>query len=323
MKIFLTTVFFLFTLFASFGQRLSATEINKLKKQEDSLKTNAAKILYGRTAKEKFEADSLFTKGLVRALINKNSFYFPFDSLVSISKQYPADSSFRIITWQMLINEKVVRQHGAIQMKTADGSLKLFPLIDKSDVTTKTTDTIADNRAWMGAVYYKIVEKSFEGKKYYTLLGFDENTMSTDKKVIEVVTFNDGKPQFGGRYFVMENGKPNTMARYELEYKKQTSPKLGYDDGLDMIVMEHLVSETNEPNKKYTLVPDGDYEGFKWINGRWVYVAKIFNEVTELGNAPVPTPIRDDQGNIDYKKLKGSDEERPVVPAKPKKKVKQ
>lgn len=323
MKIFLTSLLFLVSLFASYGQRLSINEINKFKKQEDSLKTNAAQILHGRTAKEKFEADSLFTKVLVRTLINKNSFYYPFDSLVSISKQYPADSSFRIITWQMLINEKVVRQHGAIQMKTADGTLKLFPLIDKSDVTIKTADTIADNRAWMGAVYYKIVEKSFEGKKYYTLLGFDENTMSTDKKVIEVLTFTGGKPQFGGRYFILENGKSNTMARYELEYKKQTAPKLGYDDGMEMIVMEHLVSETNEPNKKYTLVPDGDYEGFKWTNGKWVYVSKIFNEVTELGKEPVPSPIRDDQGNIDYKKLKGAEDEKPVAPVNPKKKGKQ
>lgn len=52
-----------------------------------------------------------------------------------------------------------------------------------------------------------------------------------------------------------------------------------------MIVMEHLISESNSPDKKYTLVGDGDYEGLKWINGKWVHVSKIFNEVTPEGGA--------------------------------------
>src|SRR5690606_40572592 len=55
-----------------------------------------------------------------------------FDSLITISKLSPKDSSFKIFTWQLVINDNLVRQHGAIQMKTNDGSLKLFPLIDKS-----------------------------------------------------------------------------------------------------------------------------------------------------------------------------------------------
>ncbi len=74
-----------------------------------------------------------------------------------------------------------------------------------------------------------------------------------------------------------------------------------------MIIMEHLVSESGQPTKLYTLVPDGDYEGFKWINGKWAYVSKVFNEVTPLGKSPVPQPIRDDIGNIDPKKLKGGE----------------
>ena len=92
-----------------------------------------------------------------------------------------------------------------------------------------------------------------------------------------------------------------------MEYKKEAGPSLNYDDELKMIVMEHLISESNEPNKKWTLVGDGDYEGLRWIGGKWVYISKIFNEVTPEGLPPTPQPIRDDKGNIDDLKLKGRD----------------
>ncbi len=291
------------------AQPLPPASIKVLKQKEDSIKGFATKLIMASTAEERFTADSLFTKGFVRALQVNNSFAYPFDSLLPIAKVYPTDSSFRIFTWGLVINENLTRQHGAIQMKTADGSLKLFPLIDKSDLIKNHRDTIADNFNWIGAVYYKLIQTSYKNKKYYTLLGFDENNIRTDKKIIEVMTFEGGKPIFGGNFFVLEktSGLPNTPGRYIMEYKKETSPKLNFDKDLNMIVMEHLVSQTGEPNKKFTLVPDGDYEGFKWINGKWAYISKIFNEVTPLGKSPVPNPIRDDKGNIDPTKLKGGE----------------
>ena len=171
------------------------------KKKKILLRNFPLQIIQGRTAGERFSADSQFTKMFVRALKIKNSFYYPFDSLLSISKLVPEDSTFKIFTWQMVVNDYVTRQHGAIQMKTDDGSLKLFPLIDKSKVTVNEEDTVGNNLGWIGAVYYKLIEKHAFGKNYYTLLGYIENTISSNKKVIEILTFNDGEPIFGGSLF--------------------------------------------------------------------------------------------------------------------------
>jgi hypothetical protein len=197
----------------------------------------------------------------------------------------------------MLINENMVRQHGAIQMRMPDGSLKLWPLIDKSDVTKNVEDSVGNNNGWMGAVYYRIIQTESAGRNYYTLLGFDENNIRSDRKMIEVLTFENNEPVFGGGYFSVPNDKliPKNPARYIMEFKKEAGPRLNYDYDLQMIVMEHLISESNEPNKKYTLVGDGDYEGFKWNNGKWIYVNKIFNEVTADGKAPVPSPLTEDK----------------------------
>jgi hypothetical protein len=301
-------LFFITAFFAGntcFAQQLSKTDRKELQKKEDSMKVFALQLIQGRNAEDRFNADSQFTKMFVRALKIKGSFDYPFDSLITISKLTPKDSTFKIFSWQLVISDDVVRQHGAIQMKTADGSLKLFPLIDRTDGTKNIADTIANNLAWIGAVYYKIIEKKAFGNNYYTLLGYDENNLNSNRKIIEVLTFKDGQPTFGGSFFSFQDNSINkkSFARYIMEYKKNASPRLTYDPEMDMIVYEHLISETGEPNKKYTYIPDGDYEGLKWKDGKWVHIEKVFTYKTPEGQEPVPHPIRDAQGNIDYSKL--------------------
>lgn len=313
MKKLLFSCLAIFTICAAEAQ-ISTADKKFLQKKEDSLLLLSEKIVQGINPADRLIADSIFTKVLVRALKTKHSFSFPFDSLNAVSKLFAPDSSFKIFTWQLLINDNVVRQHGAIQMKTSDGSLKLIPLIDKSDVTINQADTIADNFGWMGAVYYRIIQTSHLNKNYYTLLGYDENNIRSNKKLIEVLTFENGKPMFGSRQFSIANGfgYNGKMARFIMEYKKNASPRLTFDKDMDMIVFEHLISESNQPNKKWTLIGDGDYEGFKWMDGRWVYINKIFTEVTAEGAAPMPVPLRDDNGTIDESKIKNNQ-----TPSKP------
>lgn len=302
-----------------FSQRLKKSDEAFLQQKEDSLKTYSIDLIQAINAQNRFKADSLFTKMFVRALKTNNSFYYPFDSLETISKLYPPDSSFRIFTWQMVINDNIIRQHGAIQMKTADGSLKLYPLIDKSDVTINIADTIGNNKGWIGAVYYRIIQTKTGNQNYYTLLGYDENNIRSNRKIIEVLNFINDEPEFGGRYFSFENDavKSPTTSRYIMEYKKSTGARLTYDENLSMIVFEHLESESNEPKKKWTLIPDGDYEGFKWSNGKWVHVEKVFNQVTPEGKEPVPSPLKDTQGNLQEDKLQDSSGEKAPVEKMP------
>ena len=291
-----------------YAQKISTPDLKILQKKEDSLKTLSLKIIQGRTAGDRFAADSEFTKMFVRALKIKNSFHYSFDSLLTISKLSPQDSTFKIFTWQMVINDNIVRQHGAIQMRSVDGSLKLFPLIDKSDITLNMSDTIGNNFGWIGAVYYKIIQTMAGRETYYTVLGYDENNIRSNKKIIEVLTFENGQPIFGGSYFNFSDNKSlkQNPARVILEYKKNASPRLVYDKEQDMIIYEHLVSETGEEKKKYTFIGDGDYEGLKWKDGKWVHLDKVFTQTTKEGDEPIPNPVRDANGDIDQSKLKNN-----------------
>lgn len=283
---------------AGFAQRISTESYAALKKQEDSLAYFAKQMIFDSATADRMRFDTIFIKRFVQALKIPNSFYYPFDSVITISKLCPQDSSFRIYTWQVQRDESYFRQYGAIQMKTKDGSLKLFPLFDASDFSAEPTDSVRTNKNWIGAIYYAIITKEYKNKKYYTLFGYDDNDFISTKKWVEVLTFDAaGNPVFGGNYFDYPDDeiKPEQpVSRFCLEYKKDAGAKIMYDADMGMILFDHLISESNEPNKRYTLIPDGDPEGFTWKNGKWVYVNKVFDApALKDGQAPRPEPLFD------------------------------
>jgi hypothetical protein len=307
--------FFLLIILAASSQaqvsKISTTDLKKLYKQEDSLKNLVKNVIIDSFTAGRMRSDSQFVKTLVRGLLVKNSFYYPFDSVKGIGKVYAPDSSFRIITWQLAFDDYYCRQRGAIQFRTPDGSLKLVPLRDYSEFAEDPMDSIRNKDTWIGAVYYNIIQTKHNGKNYYTLFGFDQHSVRSNKKWIEVLTFDSrNMPVFGGKYFSFEKDSVKRAAqfRYSIEYKKEASTTVNFDPELNMILIDHLVSESDEPELAYTFIPDGDYEGFKWENGKWIHIDKVFHEKLEDGQAPVPDPLRDGSGNADDQKLKDRSE---------------
>jgi hypothetical protein len=283
------------------AQKMSSQDKALLRKTEDTLANYSNQMIFADDASGRFYADSIFIRTFVLALKTPYSFSYPFDSVKTISKIYAPDSSFRIFTWQIERDESYFRQFGSIQLRTKDGSLKLFPLYDESDYASSPTDSVRSNQNWIGAIYYGIVMKEYKGQKYYTLLGFDDNDFVSTKKWIEVLTFNhNNEPVFGGRYFDYKQDStkpPQPVFRFCLEYKKDAKARMVYDKELDLIIFDHLISETNEQSKKFTLIPDGDYEGFKWVNGKWTHIEKPFDQQRlKDGQFPMPAPFYDDNG---------------------------
>ena len=80
---------------------------------------------------------------------------------------------------------------------------------------------------------------------------------------------------------------------------------MNYIEELQMILVDHLVSDNDnaDPDLPWTFVPDGDQEGFKWENGKWVHIDKVFTYKLQDGLAPVGDPLLDPKGNRDEKKL--------------------
>jgi hypothetical protein len=300
------------------GSRLSAqSHISPaaeavFQQREDSMKVFAYNVINDSTPEGRFRADSQFIRSLVKALKIPYSFDYPFDSLQTISRLYAPDSSFRIFTWQFKKDNLFYLQEGAIQINQPDGSLKLFPLFDASMFTNNALDSVRTRLNWIGAIYYRIIKKTWEGRNYYTLLGFDDYSETSNKKWMEVLTFTpEGEPRFGGPFFSFQEDsvrKP-TQFRFNIEYKKEIGTRFNYDPSLDMIVFDELISESNEPDKKDTYVPDGDFEAFQWKNGKWVHLQKgIFTEKLKDGDFPREAQILNDQGKANEAALEAQSE---------------
>ncbi len=288
-----------------------------LRKKEDSLKLMSKAFLTDAETADRMRQDSLFVKTLIRSLQVKHSFDYPFDSVKGVSHIYAPDSTFRIFSWQLGFDNDYafIRQRGAIQFRTTDGSLKLVPLKDYSEFADNPLDSARTKNNWIGAVYYNIIKTEYNGKPYYTLFGFDGNSYRTNKKWIDVLTFDaQNNPVFGAqRFFNFDKdsaAKRKAQYRFTIEYKKEASTTVNFNEDLNIILIDHLVSETDEPESAWTYVPDGDYEGFKWVSGRWQHVEKVFTEKIDmkgadpyLGNAPAENTLLDKDGNVNQQKL--------------------
>jgi len=60
---------------------------------------------------------------------------------------------------------------------------------------------------------------------------------------------------------------------------------------------------SEEPDRRSTFVPDGDFEGFKWQDGQWLHVPRVFNFVLKDGQFPQDEKILDEAGGANEQKL--------------------
>lgn len=282
--------------------QISPKDWKQLETVEDTLALLAYAIVNDSLPEHRFGTCREFIPRLVGALKTKNSFEYPFDRLKSISIQYPQDSSFRIFTWQLYVDVDDYRYYGAIQLNTPD--LQLFPLIDRSyEMEANLEEKQMSPEQWYGIVYYNIVQRGTGADKHYLLFGFDGYSFFRKRKLIEVLTFKDGKPVFGAPVFETPKSDKAAPLRILKEYSAEASVRMNYDPLLEMVIFDHLITMNGPYGEGPVNYPDGSYEGYKWEDGQWRYVEKVFNQIQD--EAPRPFPVLDNQQKDIFGKDKG------------------
>lgn len=259
------------TTVASAQQKPDAGSLKQLAVYEDSLKTLGSKFVGNDNEPERKNANYAFIKTLVSALKIPDSYHYPFDSIKNISIVNAPDNHFRILAWHVMNDDGSYRFYGAIQINTG-GSLQLYPLEDYSPLLKNPEDSVTDNHKWYGAQYYKIIQPDAQ-MPYYTLLGWKGNNSQSTKKVIDVLSFKDGKPVLGMAIF---DGNGKIRRRVVFEYSKQASMMLKYIPEKQLIVFDHLsAAEAKTKDKPETYGPDMSYSGYKYTEGRWRFVDNL------------------------------------------------
>lgn len=275
-------------------------------KHEMTMAKWANSVMTDTLKESRIASNRLLAKQMNEVLKLEGSFEYVFDSLPTISFQYPADSTFRVVTWQLYVDINEYQYFGFIQ--TNDPIPKLFTLNDKSEEIVDLAYDVLTPDNWYGAVYYKIKSFSTPQGTKHLLFGLDGYRLYNKRKIVEILSFENGQPIFGSALF-----SPADISRTDLyknrlmmEYSAEASTTFNYNEELGMIVKNHLIPlRTSAQIKGETYVPDGSFEGYKLEGELWVYKEKLFHTVSET--APRPTPILDQRKDKDRKFGKSED----------------
>lgn len=251
---------------------------------EDSLRVLGKLILQGENDFVKYNANEKFIALLEGALISENSFNYPFDSLNMIARLNSPDGKFRIFNWNLKKSDNTYEYFGFIQAwNTKQKKYVIYPLTDKSDEISKPETENLNNLNWYGAHYYKIIFNKSRGKKYYTLLGWDGNDLLTQKKIIDVLTFNsNGKPIFGSSIFKYNK---KVQKRVIFEYSTSASMSLKFEKQYmlkgkkprKMIVFDRLAPlDPNLEGQYQFYYPETNiFDAFIFRFGKWTLLKDV------------------------------------------------
>lgn len=285
----------LFVLFLLTARTANAQDFKQISAIEDTLLQIADSMYTSFLPDDRTVYTEKFVKKLVAALKVPGSFNYPFNKLKDkINILYPDDKNFRLFNWVIIPSEVDMRYYGAIQMNSEQ--LKLFPLIDYTAQLSKgAEDSVLTGGKWYGAMYYRILKQEVDGQDIYTMFGKNSSSLISDKKILDPMIITPNGPVFGAAIFnvMSETNRSERIKRFVIEYKKGVQASMNWDSEMNAIFFDRLVSEQNDPNRKYTFVPSGQYDGFRWTDGYWNYMKDLIPiDVLKDGQAPVPTPVK-------------------------------
>ena len=269
-----------------FAQKVSTKVLNEY---EDTLSSIAHTMMFGKNEKIREEANNGFTKELLEVLQYPNSYNYPFDSLKTISILQPEDKKFKLFNWILRKDDGRIDYYGYIVLPSKDNKKnKIIKLNNVSNNINENQIFKKDN--WYGALYYKIISPKKKNNKYYTILGWDGNYEEKTQKIIDIIEINDKEAFFGKDIFIKNENK---TFRVLIDYNKNTSVSVNYDNDKKRIVFDNLVP-LKESYKEYNayFVPDGSFNCFQYKNGKW-----IFYEDVDVRNKNISEKINKKQEN--------------------------
>lgn len=263
---------FLIPLFLS---QAAFPQVNPMAEDEASLRELFEQMFLSGSDTEKKQLNDSILQVMPRLLASTASFDFPFDSLNMIGNVRSPDNAFRIFTWNVPLSGFEHEYHGIIQVGAGKKpSCRVFILQDQSRKLEELLHEETTSEAWAGMLYYQIIRNKAGRNVLYTLIGYHFSDRFSDKKIIDVLYFDQNQNAvFGKPVFNTEKG---VQHRVIFEYSGEVVMTVRYNPDLKMIVYDHL--SPIEPELAGHLrfyAPDFSYDGYKWKSGMWVHQSDI------------------------------------------------
>jgi len=263
-----------------FPQREQNPYYDSLVRYENIMKDLGDSIIDGSNEWVRMDALTDFIPLFKHALKFPGSYNYPFDSLRFMFKIIAPDNTFKIYSWVLKFDNRTFRYYGAIHFNDPV-KLKLIPLFDKSNTIPydMEEDTILNNETWFGCLYYEMGMTKKGKKTYYILLGWDGYNSIGNKKIVEILTFdNDGKPVFGAPIIKMD--KTTVLNRKVFQYNSSAVFSLKFIPGTKVIAFDNLIPpEEKNKGKLWTYIPDGSCDYFEIGKGKLNFKKDLFKHV--------------------------------------------
>ena len=190
--------------------------------------------LYGQvftapTDNERYHANESVLQLLSEALAEENSFKWQWDFGNRVSVLTASDNKFRIFTWPVVNDAGEYECFGFVQaLNEKTKEYDITQLNDRSDDIVNRQEEVLGPDRWLGAVYQELIVTTYEGRTFYTLLGWNGVDCLTQRRIIEPICFKSGgsTPQFGQNVFRRESN----LRRVVLEYRHDAMVSLRYEE---------------------------------------------------------------------------------------------
>ena len=260
----------LLVFFVLLGSSSLFSQINLLEK-EQQIKSEFDCLVLADTDSLKLsicnEIENIFSD----LLVEEQSFDYPFSELSKMGKLISPDQKFRIFNWNCVLDDGTYRYFGLLQIKLKK-STRVEVLHDANLVADMFHQYPAVN--WPGALYYQIIPFKAKSGNSYFLLGWDGNDFRTNKKLVEVLSFDEkGQVTFGMPVIIW---KGKILDRIVFEYAKQARMTIQYNEKDKRIVFDHLAPSLPVYQNQFEYYgPDFSYDALEYQKGKWVLVENI------------------------------------------------
>lgn len=305
-------IYFLLLPFVTFSQ-MDTSMINMELKLE-------AVLNQLRSAKDdslKLQINQEYRELLELALEEPSAMTYPFDRLRTMGSVKSPDGLLRVFSWNVEMQDKTQRYFCYFlhydQRKKEYRISELKQKISRFD--RKPQDILSDDN-WYGALYYQIVPHKKGSRQMWVLLGWDDYSTTSTRKLIDVVYFTGSSAKLGSPIFRV--GK-ETFKRLFYEHSEKCTMSLRYDPVTKRIIFDHLSPESPGLAGFYQYyVPDMSYDAFIEKGGRW-YLQEDVIAVNRGGPKKIEVSYPSDkEGEIRTSRMKNewinpSNEKAPVA----------
>ena len=186
------------------------------------------------------QAHLAFKKAMSELVRSKDFFDSPLQAL-QIADIKSADQTLRLLTWNVEFSD-LSYTYGGFILRREEGKerVSILELNDVLDPYSSKPENVIDYKNWYGAVYFKIIDFSFQGKTQYLLFGYDGGTTMSNFKILDVLSFSGQNAKFGSPVF---KDPKAIKKRIVFEYANMASMSLEFEPKRERIVFDHLSPE--------------------------------------------------------------------------------